>query len=135
MILVDTSAWVEFLRATGSPVHHRLRDLLAADHPLATTEVVAMEVLAGARDEPHATRLRGAVLSHTLLPLDGLADFEEAAALHRRCRAAGETIRTLIDCLIAVVAMRTDAELLHADRDYDAIARHAPLRLAALTDT
>lgn len=53
MILVATSAWVEFLRATGSPTHHRLRQALSDDEPLATTEVVVMEVLAGARDEAH----------------------------------------------------------------------------------
>lgn len=40
--------------------------------------------------------------------------------------------RTLVDCLIAAVAMRYEAELLHADRDFDVIARHTPLRLVAL---
>ena len=29
MILVDTSAWVEYLRATGSAVHVELRELIA----------------------------------------------------------------------------------------------------------
>ena len=48
MILVDTSAWVEYLRATGSPVHLRLRRLIADEDDLATTEVVIMELLAGA---------------------------------------------------------------------------------------
>src|SRR5262249_54999705 len=105
MILIDTSAWVEFLRATGSPVDRRLRDLLAGGDPLATTEVVVMEVLAGARDDANRRRLRSVVLSHTLLPVDGLADFEEAADLYRRCRAGGGTIRSLVDCVIATVAM------------------------------
>ena len=48
MILVDTSAWVEYLRATGSPAHLRLRELVAGEGELATTEVVTMELLAGA---------------------------------------------------------------------------------------
>ena len=47
MILADTSAWVEYDRATGSPVDLRLRDLIAADGPIAVTEPVIMEVLAG----------------------------------------------------------------------------------------
>ena len=114
-------------------MHRRLHTLIAAGEPLATTEPVVLEVLAGARDAAQLRRLRGVVLSHILLPLDGLADYEEAAALYRHCRSSGVTIRALIDCLIAVVAMRSDVELLHADRDYDAIARHAPLRIAALT--
>ena len=49
MILADTSAWVEYDRATGSPVDIRLTDLIAEDGPLAVTDPVAMEVLGGAR--------------------------------------------------------------------------------------
>jgi predicted nucleic acid-binding protein len=131
LILVDTSAWIEFLRGTGSPVHLRLRDLLQQDDPLGTTEVVVMEVLAGARDEAHLERLRRAVLGRCeLVAGHGLADHEQAAAIYRRCRARGATVRRLIDCLIAAVAIRAGVPLLHADRDFDEIARHCDLRTA-----
>ena len=56
MILIDTSAWVEFLRDTGSPICQRVDDLLATE--IATCDVVRMEVLAGARDEQHLQQLR-----------------------------------------------------------------------------
>lgn len=56
MILVDTSAWVEFLRDTDSPVCRRVDALLEAD--VATCDPVRMEVLAGARDERHLHDLR-----------------------------------------------------------------------------
>ena len=46
MILADTSAWVEYDRATGSPVEQRLTALIDNDGPLAVTEPVVMEVLA-----------------------------------------------------------------------------------------
>jgi len=42
---------------------------------------------------------------------------------------ATATVRKLVDCLIAAVAIRVDAELLHADADFEASARHTPLRL------
>ncbi len=48
MILIDASAWIEFLRDTGSPVCARVVELLDADS--ATGEPVRMEVVAGARD-------------------------------------------------------------------------------------
>jgi hypothetical protein len=35
VILADTSAWVEYDRATGSPVDHRLTELIAAGGPVA----------------------------------------------------------------------------------------------------
>ncbi len=130
MILVDTSAWVEYLRGTGSRVHRRVRELIEPEERLAVTEVVVMEVLAGARDDAHLERLRRLLLGCEFLPLAGLSDYEDAAALFRQCRRAGKTLRSLTDCLIAITAIRAGAELIHADRDFDTIARHAPLHLA-----
>jgi predicted nucleic acid-binding protein len=129
VILVDTSAWVAFLRATGTPAHRQMHRLLADDEPLATTEVVIMEVLAGARDEAHLRMLQQLMQRCDLLPLHGLADFEAAAGMYRTCRRAGETIRALTDCLIAISALRADVPVLHEDRDFDAIARHSALRV------
>lgn len=131
MILVDTSAWIEFLRATGSPTHLRLRDLLQRDEALATTEAVIMEVLAGARDPAHLDRLRRVVLGRCqVLSGHGLADYEEAATIYRHCRGQGTTVRRLTDCLIAAVAIRAGVPLLHADQDFDRIARHCRLQTA-----
>jgi predicted nucleic acid-binding protein len=130
MILVDTSAWVEFLRATGSESHLRVRSALEERMDLATTDVIVMEILAGARDDVDRERLRRLLHGLDFLPVDGPADYETAAELYRRCRARGETPRKLTDCLIAAVAIRGDAELLCADADFLAIARHTPLRLA-----
>jgi predicted nucleic acid-binding protein len=131
VILADTSAWVEFLRATGGPVHLRLRELVAGEGDLATTEVVTMELLAGAGSAEEVTQLRRLLLRAQLLPVEGLADYEAAGDLYRRCRAGGETVRKLTDCLIAVVAIRNGATLLHRDHDFEVIARHTALRLAS----
>jgi hypothetical protein len=130
VILADTSAWVEYLRATGSPVHLHLRRLIADEGALATTEVVVMELLAGASSGDELIRLRRLLGRFELLPVEGLADYEAAAELYRRCRAGGETVRKLTDCLIAAVAVRTGSRLLHRDQDFAVIARHAPLQVA-----
>jgi predicted nucleic acid-binding protein len=127
--LIDTSAWVEYLRATGSNVHHQVRQMVESGEHLYTTDVVMMEVLAGGRDETHADQLRRLLGRCAFIATEGLGDFERAAGLYRHCRRAGETVRALNDCLIAVVAMRGYLEVLHADRDFDAIARHTELRL------
>jgi len=126
VILIDTSAWVEFLRGTGSPVCDRVEALL--DGEIATCDAVRMEVLAGARDEHHLERLRRLLARATVLPTTP-ADYDEAAALFRRCRREGYTLRRLIDCLIASVAIRAAAPLLHNDGDFDVLARHAGLRV------
>jgi predicted nucleic acid-binding protein len=130
VILADTSAWVEYLRATGSPAHLRLRELIAGEGGLATTEVVVMELLAGATTTERVTQLRRLLGRFDVLAIQGLADYEAAAELYRRCRARGETVRKLTDCLIAAVAVRSGATVLHRDHDFEVIARHTPLRVA-----
>lgn len=128
MILVDTSAWVEFLRDTGSPVCRRVDDLL--DDDIATCHPIRMEVLAGARDERHLNDLRRLLARASLLPT-GATDYEQAAALYRTCRRGGETVRKLIDCLIAATAIRAGIPVLHADVDFEALARQTELRIEA----
>ncbi|MGD0609265.1 MAG: PIN domain nuclease [Streptosporangiaceae bacterium] len=123
MILADTSAWVEYDRATGSAVDLRLRDLIAADGPVAVTEPVIMEVLAGARTDAREADLRRLLLRFRLCQVDPAADFEGAARIYRRCRQAGVTPRGLVDCLIAAVARRHEATLLACDIDLARVAR------------
>ena len=129
MILADTSAWLEFLRATGSEANLRIRALIEGDK-LATTDVVLMEVLAGARDDGHRDRLRALLARCQFVPIAGPRDYEDAADIYRACRQAGHTVPALTDCLVASVAMRAGLSVLHTDRDFDAIARHAPLEIA-----
>jgi predicted nucleic acid-binding protein len=85
-----------------------------------------MEVLAGARHEEHLAQLRSLLARATLVPIVA-EDYDQAAALYRTCRRNGETVRRLIDCLIAAVAIRFNAAVLHADADFAALARHTPL--------
>jgi predicted nucleic acid-binding protein len=127
MVIVDTSAWVEYVRATGSASHLAARSLLV-DGAAALTEPVTMEVLQGGRSPRHTRDLQR-LLSRAALVRVESQDFAEAAFLWRLCRANGETIRSSVDCLIAAVAIRTDTPVLAADRDFDALARHTPLEL------
>jgi predicted nucleic acid-binding protein len=126
VILIDTSAWVEFLRDTGSAVCNRVDDLLANE--IATCHPIRMEVLAGARDEQHLGDLRGLLARGSLVPTKP-TDYEAAAALYRACRRGGETVRKLIDCLIAAAAISASLPILHSDNDFEVLARHTPLRI------
>jgi predicted nucleic acid-binding protein len=135
VILADTSAWVEYDRATGSAVDQRLTELIRAEGPLAVTEPVLMEVMAGARDDQRERALRRLLLRFDLLTFDTAADFDAAARIYRRCRRAGVTPRGMVDCLIASVARRHEATLLARDADISRIARVVGIELdqASLT--
>lgn len=124
MIVIDTSAWIEFLRDTGSKVCDTVDALLSAD--VAICDAISMEVLAGVRNDEHLAQLRSLLARATLVPI--LAEhYDHAAALYRTCRRSGATVRKFIDCLIAAVAIRSNATVLHADADFTALARHTPL--------
>ena len=122
MILADTSAWVEYDRATGSRIDLRVKDLIEKSDEVSVTEPVVMEVLAGARSEERARDLRRLLSRFDLLRFEPVADFEGAAFIYRRCRSAGVTPRGLIDCMIAAVSLRTGASLLTNDIDLRRIA-------------
>ncbi len=122
VILVDTSAWVDFDRATGSSIDARLTDLIRTTDEVAVTEPVIMEVVAGARDERRGRDLQRLMQRFTLLRFDAAVDFDAATRIYRRCREAGVTPRGMVDCMIAAVALRHTASLLAADVDIDRIA-------------
>ena len=70
MILVESAAWIEFQRATASPADRRVTQALRADEALATTGVVTLEILAGARDEQHDREPRRLLARCRFLPLE-----------------------------------------------------------------
>jgi predicted nucleic acid-binding protein len=122
VILADTSAWVEYDRGTDSSVDRRLAELIEIAGPVAVTEPVVMEVLAGARNDSRAADLRRLLLRFELLGFQAVSDFDGAVRIYRRCRAAGVTPRGMVDCMIAAVAWRRDATLLAHDADMGRVA-------------
>lgn len=125
MILVDTSVWVAMLR------RRRPLDLeaLVDFEDLATCLPVIQEVLQGIRDEDAFRRAEDAMLA---LPcVEAPVRWEvvrEAIDLYRTARAKGLTVRSSTDCLIAACALRHRMEVLHVDRDFDALAKVSRLR-------
>jgi predicted nucleic acid-binding protein len=125
VILIDSSAWIEFLRGTDSAVCRRVDDLLSAE--IAITDAVRMEILAGARDDHHLGQLRGLLARATVIPTTP-ADYDTAAALYRTCRRQGSTVRKMVDCLIAAVALGARVPVLHRDTDFEVLARHTGMQ-------
>lgn len=130
-VLVDSSAWVEFLRATGSPEHLAVRRKLA-EGVVATTDAVALELMIGPTTDQAVDRIARLLAGCRQLSQHSPSDAERAAALYRQCRRAGDTPRSVLDCLIAAVAIRHDVAVLHRARDFDVLARHTALRLASV---
>jgi predicted nucleic acid-binding protein len=131
--LVDSSAWIEYLRRTGSRADLQVTDLVERTTPAAgVTEPVIMELLAGARDSADFRKLRRLTSAMPLCQVDPVCDFTEAGALYQLLRKEGLTVRSLTDCLIAAIAWRRDATVVHAAADFDRIAARYPVQVMSL---
>lgn len=132
MIVVDTSVWIDVLNGNETKKAKLCVELIEAGEPVALTDIVFTEILQGLGSEEEAMLVEGHLRAFPVLRLDGLQDFALAAELYRSARRAGVTIRKTLDCLIAAPCVRTGAPLLHADADFDRLARCADLRLYPL---
>jgi predicted nucleic acid-binding protein len=128
MIVVDTSVWIEFFAASESRADQWLTQRIAARSPIVVPELVLMELLTGTTNEPRAAARRHRLQRFDIEPLALIRDSEDAAAIHRKCRRGGDTVRNLIDCQIAAMAMRLDMSVAHRDRDFEIIRTHCGLR-------
>jgi len=123
MVLVDTTVWIDLLRAIDTRAVRMLRRLLDEGR-VVTTPVVVQEVLQGASGPAALLRLRGHFLTLPMVePLPGGLTHAGAGELYARCRWQGLTPRSPHDCLIAQTAIDHAVPLLHDDRDFHALAR------------
>ena len=131
MILVDTSAWIDWLRGEETPAVQGLERVMAAGVPFGITGVIFQEILQGASSAASFQRLEAYFASQRFhQPLDPVRSHAAAAAIYADCRRAGITIRSTVDCLIARTAIEHDLLLLHSDCDFPRMRRAAPnLRL------
>jgi len=122
MIVVDSSVWIDFFNGrSGAPVE-RLADLLAdGSAPLAMADLVLFEVLRGFRYEQDFQAARRTLAALPVLEIGGEAEALRAAQHYRALRAAGITVRSPIDVLLASYCIEHEHALLHADRDFDAL--------------
>lgn len=131
MIVVDTLAWVEFQRGMGSLVHREVASLVQSREVL-VPDVVRLELLAAAGSEDKAADLARLLARFVPLPASSSADHEYAASLYRTARSSGEIVRSLLDCLIAAMAVRADAPVLERDREFEVLARSGDVQLHAV---
>jgi len=123
--LIDSSAWIEFFRETGSPANVQLRGLIGnAAASLVGCSPVRMELAF----DPHDLRRHRILAVYDGFPSAGVdaSDFDTAADIYRSMRASGHPPRSVTDCLIAAIGLRAAATVVHNDMDFDRIASAVP---------
>jgi predicted nucleic acid-binding protein len=128
VIVVDTSVWIAHLRSQPLPEVQRLRDPAIADDIL-IGDIVLTEVLQGARDDNHATRLEAALRQFPIFAMVGSHMAAEAASNYRTLRSAGFTMNKIADLFIGTYCIEHGHELLQCDADFQPMARLCGLQL------
>lgn len=122
MVLIDTSAWIDFLNGTGSKADAAVQGFLADEEPIAVCSQVIMEFLQGFRSDRKFDKAEKTLLSLARVSPSDPDTYINAAKLYRQCRKKGKTV-TPSDCLIAAIAIENELPLVHNDADFEVITK------------
>ena len=126
MVLVDTTAWIDFFKARSSVHVTALENLIRNREDICICGIILTEVLQGIRDNAEFKKTRDLFNNLLFLPMP-YHIFLKAAEIYRDLRRKGITIRKSVDCMIASVAIENKIPLLHNDKDFAAIEKHCGL--------
>jgi predicted nucleic acid-binding protein len=129
MVLVDSSAWIDYFNGRDGAATRKLDELLATTI-VTVGDLILVEVLQGFSRDADFRTARSLLSELELVQLGGVELALKAAANFRLLRARGITVRKTVDCVIATWCTEHGVALLHSDRDFDPFAEHLGLRLA-----
>lgn len=133
MVLIDTSVWIDFFNGIPTAAVDQLKKRIEIEDDICISDVILTEILQGFRQDKDYARAREHLVRFPVLRLRDNASYISAAQIYRACRKQGITVRKTIDCIIAQTAIEHNVSLLHADRDFDAIATICPLKICRHT--
>lgn len=129
MILVDTSAWIDFFRGDKSAHRETLHRLIEAEEDIAVTEIIVTEILQGIKSDKDFQTTKEYLLEFPVYRPKGIETYLDAARIYRECRKKGKTVRKTINCIIAVICLENNLTLLHKDSDFDFIETCTDLKV------
>lgn len=129
MVIVDTSVWVDFFNGKENEYVYKLASLKEKDIDIFTTGIIVTEILSGFKKESDikltTELLKNLPFVNPLYP----GTYVKAASIYRTGRKKGITVRKIIDCLIAQIAIENNLLLLHKDEDFNQIACFTELKI------
>ncbi|HEY3172623.1 MAG TPA: PIN domain-containing protein [Thermoanaerobaculia bacterium] len=120
-VLVDTSVWADFFNGYPSPEEKALSRLIAGNDEIFTCGVVVAEVFQGLRRDRGRAEIVRLFRELVFVEPSGMEAYLRAADVYRALRRRGVTVRSMIDCLIAVIAEENECNVLARDRDLQTV--------------
>lgn len=110
LVLVDTSAWIDFLQQPGSKIHQEMTRLIQGVNRVATCGLVIQEILQGLRS-PRSIHLLRSRLERLPFFSTRKSTYILAAGIFRRLKDKGLEVQT-VDTTIAAIAVENRAPFL-----------------------
>jgi predicted nucleic acid-binding protein len=127
-VLIDTSIWIQFFRGVDEKQVQLVQKLILSNEACICPPIL-QEILQGVRDTETFEMLSERMMSLHFLDGDPKIMAINAAKIYVSLRKRGVTIRKSMDCLTASYALTFGVSFYHADRDFDNVSRHFPLKL------
>jgi predicted nucleic acid-binding protein len=130
VIVVDSSVWIANLRGLDNAAIRKLRAIVDDDdEQILVGDLILMEVLQGARNEPTAARIEQNLRTYQVATMCDATVAVQAAHNYRSLRERGITVRKTIDMIIGTFCIAGGHGLLHDDRDFEPMATFLGLRV------
>lgn len=121
MVIVDTSAWIEFFRNGEADVVAKV-DRCLGQEMVGIGDLIYCEVMQGIRSPRQCGDVSSLLLSLPQFDMVGFPLAEKAAANYRLLKAKGITVRKTIDVLIGTFCAEHGFQIVHHDSDFDLMA-------------
>jgi len=118
MILIDTSAWIDYFNGIDNPTTELLDKTLETE-PILIGDLIYCELLQGFKTEEKFNEVKELLSNLMSVDLVGLEIAEKAALNYRKLRKQGITIRKTIDIIIATFCVENKVSLIHKNRDFE----------------
>ena len=124
MVIVDTSAWIEYLGG-GVPAIVDKVDLCLGQDLVGIGDLIYCEVMQGIRSPRERRTVSTLLLSLPQFEMVGFSLADKSAANYRLLRSRGITVRKTIDVMIGTFCAEHGLQLLHNDSDFDLFSHYA----------
>ena len=127
LVLVDTSAWIDFFRDNSSP-YGAVVDALLQEDLVCTTGLVKAEILPVARTKKEFNLLKE---YFNVLPFlqDPESMWEDVIYAQRKLKQKGINGVGIPDLIVAVTAMKHEVKVFSRDRYFDSMKKIIGLKI------
>jgi len=133
MIVVDTSAWIDYFRGIVAP-HTDTLDSQLQTNRIIIGDLIIIELLQGFKTKKEYDQARKLIERLEYRDFVGRTIALKSAENFRILRSKGITVRKTIDVIIATFCIENGFQIIHNDRDFDPMEKYLGLEVKKETD-